>query len=260
MDRPRPRSGRQSQGPLWGGGRPAWGLSGPGPSTPDPEQLLRWGARSPGPHGGRLTGLTSPRAASFPLHRPKARQEQKQEAASAGARLGPPSSQVPELAQESPWVPFTRGARGAEKLLLEASLLSREACVTAGRKQASEPQAPSPAPGGHSLVGLPDPPSVPAGRGAVSPQTAGPRPQHPDPGPGGAPRRVPALGGIRRKEPRARDSESISASLTSQCLVSRNLSQGPRWTPPEPVQRVIDPPPTTTHPQIFTAGTDHLAA
>lgn len=47
MDRPRPRSGRQSQGPLWGGGRPAWGLSGPGPSAPHPEQLLRWGAGSP---------------------------------------------------------------------------------------------------------------------------------------------------------------------------------------------------------------------
>ena len=132
--------------------------------------------------------------------------------------------------------------------------------MTASGRQASKPQSPSPGPGGCSLVGAPDPPSVPRGRRAMSPQTAGPRPQHPDPGPGSAPGRVPGLGGVRREEPRARDSESISTSLTSQCPVSRKLSQGPRWTPPEPVQRVVDPPPTTTHPQAFTAGTDRSAA
>lgn len=52
------------------------------------------------------------------------------------------------------------------------------------------------------------------------------------PRPASAPGWVPGLGGVGREEARARDSESISASLTSQHLVSWKLNQGPRQTPP----------------------------
>ena len=134
-------------------------------------------AAGAGPGGGWLTA-TSPRAASFPLHRPKAPREQKQEASSAVSGLARPPLRFPSRPRRAPWVPFTRGARGSEKLLQVASVLSREASVTAGRRQVSEPQSPSPGPGGRSLVSPPDQASAPGGRWAMSPQTAGPRSQY----------------------------------------------------------------------------------
>lgn len=157
---------------LCGGGGPAWGLSRPGPGAPHPEQLLRWGTRSPRrvahwPHQpqGRLLPASQTEG-------PNRNRNRKLRSRAPGLAL--PALRFPSWPRKAPWVPFTRGARGSEKLLQEASLLSWEACVTGSGKQASEPQSPSPGPGGRSLVGTPDPPSVPGGRRAMSPQTAGP--------------------------------------------------------------------------------------
>lgn len=173
--RPRPRSSRQSRG-LCGGRGASVGSEQAGPRRPPPGAAATLQGPVPAEGGSPASPAPGPPPSRFTDQRPHGNRNRK-----LLLRCLPwPALLSGSLADpgEPPGSP-SHGARGSEKLLQVASVLSREACVTASGRQASEPQCPSLGPGGRSLVGPPDPPSVPGGRRAMSPQTAGP--QYPDP-------------------------------------------------------------------------------
>lgn len=159
-------------GGLCGGWGASVGSEQAGPWSPPPRAAAALGHPVPTEGGSLASPAPGPPPSCFTDRGPNRKRNRKLRSRAPGLAL--PALRFPSWPRKAPWVPFTRGARGSEKLLQEASLLSWEACVTASGKQASKPQSPSPGPGGRSLVSTPDPPSVPGGRRAMSPQTAGP--------------------------------------------------------------------------------------
>lgn len=101
-------------GPDRGAAGRAWGLCGgwgasvgseqAGPWSPPPGAAAALGHPVPTEGGSLASPAPGPPPSCFTDRRPQ--QEQKQEAAFAGTRLGPPCSQVPKLAQESPLGPL----------------------------------------------------------------------------------------------------------------------------------------------------------
>lgn len=257
MDRPRPGSSRAEPERACGGWEASVGSGRAQDPFPDPGPAAALGRQvAEVPTEGGSTGLTQPQGRLLPTspdQRPERNRNRKLRP--AGARLGPPSSQVPELGWESRWSP-SHEVPEERSFSWKRPCCPREACVTASRRQASEPQAPSPAPEGpRSWSGLPRPTLCPCGQRGPWPRQLGhdhsTRTQDPGVPPG---RCLPWE--VRRKEPRARDSEHLCFSLHSVWFPepqsgppvdpSRTSSKGHRPSlPPPPTLRSLQPGPTT---------------